>query len=41
MTLAGVAHSLVLAVQLADVPCSSGLCVRYEPSKIWKHVRIR
>jgi hypothetical protein len=34
--LAGVAHSLVLANQWADVQCSSGLCGEYEPSKIWK-----
>jgi hypothetical protein len=31
-----VAHSLVLVVQWADVQCSSGLCGKYEPSKIWK-----
>jgi hypothetical protein len=34
--LAGVAHSLVLPNQWADVQCSSGLCGEYEPSKIWK-----
>jgi hypothetical protein len=34
MTLAGVAHSLALADQWADVKCFSGLCGEYEPSRI-------
>jgi hypothetical protein len=34
--LTGVAHSLALAIQWANVQCSFGLCDEYEPSKIWK-----
>jgi hypothetical protein len=38
---ATVAHSSVLAVQWADVQCSSWLGSKYEPSKILKYERIR
>jgi hypothetical protein len=36
VALVGVAHSLALADQWADVQCTFGLCGEYEPSKIWK-----
>jgi hypothetical protein len=36
-----VVHPWVPTVQWADVQCSSGLYDEDEPSKFWKHERIR